>query len=129
MAKEILSLGRRKTSVARVKMVPGSGKVLINGSTPVEYFPNALVIQDMQMPLQVTKLDKDFDIHVKVEGGGFTGQAGAIRLAISKALIVHDEKNKKMLRENGLVTRDQRIKERKKYGKYGARRSPQFTKR
>lgn len=129
MAKEILSLGRRKTSVARVKMVPGSGKVLINGSTPVEYFPNALVIQDMQMPLQVTKLDKEFDILVKVEGGGFTGQAGAIRLAISKGLIVHDEKNKKMLRENGLVTRDQRIKERKKYGKYGARRSPQFTKR
>jgi small subunit ribosomal protein S9 len=124
-----IGLGRRKTSTAKAKLVPGTGKILINGKTPTSYFPNALVIQDMEQPLEVTNMKSSFDISVKVEGGGFTGQAGAIRLAISNALILANAELKKTLRPQGLVTRDSRGKERKKYGKYGARRSPQFTKR
>ncbi len=126
---EYKGLGRRKTSIAKVRMTPGTGKITINGKTPKEYFPNDLVIQDMEQPLVITKTKGTFDIQVKVLGGGFTGQAGAIRLGITRALIVASEDYKPILKKAGLVTRDARVKERKKYGLYGARRRPQFTKR
>lgn len=126
---EYKGLGRRKSSIAKVKLVPGSGKISINGRKPEEYFPNALVIQDMEQPLVLTETKNSYDVMVNVEGGGFTGQAGAIRLAIARALIVANENFKKSLKSQKLLTRDSRVKERKKYGLYGARRSPQFTKR
>ena len=126
---EYKGLGRRKSSVARVLMVPGTGKITINGKSPAEYFPNKLVIQDMLQPLEKTNQVKTFDIQVKVVGGGFTGQAGAIRLGIARALVDCNAEHKTTLKRAKLTTRDSRVKERKKYGKYGARRSPQFTKR
>lgn len=126
---EYKGLGRRKSSIARVLMVPGTGKILINGRSPQDYFPNKLVIQDMLQPLEVTQQTKTFDINVKVNGGGFTGQAGAIRLGIARALVSCNSEMKSILKKVKLTTRDSRVKERKKYGKYGARRSPQFTKR
>ncbi len=123
-------LGRRKSSVARVRMIAGSGKITINSNyTPEQYFPNSFVIQDMRIPLELTNTQKNFDIFVKVEGGGFTGQAGAIRLGIARALVESNAEFKKVLKMNKTLTRDARQKERKKIGKYGARRSPQFTKR
>ncbi len=126
---EYKGLGRRKSSIAKVRLVPGTGKITINDRTPEQYFPNNLVIQDMEQPLEITKTKGSFDIQVKVLGGGFTGQAGAIRLGITRALIQASEDYKPILKKAGLVTRDARCKERKKYGLYGARRSPQFTKR
>ena len=130
MAKaEFKGLGRRKSSVAKVKLVPGNGQISINKKQPKDYFPNELVIQDMMLPLTVTNTEKSYDVFVVVNGGGFTGQAGAIRLGIARALIEVNPEFKKTLRANGLVTRDARVKERKKFGLYGARRAPQFTKR
>ncbi len=126
---ELKGLGRRKSSVARVKMVPGTGKISINNKTPEEYFPNSIVIQEMEQPLAITNSKNSYDIFVKVSGGGFTGQAGAIRLGITRALIAYNHELKPILKKAGLVTRDSRVKERKKFGLYGARRSPQFTKR
>lgn len=126
---EYKGLGRRKTSIARVRMVPGTGKVTINSKIPEEYFPNSIVIQKMEEPLVVTKTKGTFDVQIKVLGGGFTGQSGAISLGITRALINANAEYKKILKAAGLVTRDARVKERKKYGLYGARRSPQFTKR
>lgn len=130
MAKvEYKGLGRRKSSVAKVMLVPGTGKILVNKRDPKEYFPNDLVIQDMMQPLVVTEIANMYDVYVSVYGGGFTGQAGAIRLGIARALIELNADFKKTLRHYGLVTRDSRCKERKKFGLYGARRAPQFTKR
>ncbi len=130
MAKvEYKGLGRRKSSVAKVRLVPGTGKITVNDRTAQEYFPNALVIQDMEQPLVLTKTKDSFDVQVKVNGGGFTGQAGAIRLGVARALISANPDYKAILKTKKLVTRDARVKERKKFGLYGARRSPQFTKR
>lgn len=126
---EFKGLGRRKSSVAKVKLVPGSGKILINNRTPENYFPNELVIQDMMLPLTITESTNLYDVFVSVRSGGFTGQAGAIRLGIARALIEINSEFKKVLRQHGLVTCDSRVKERKKFGLYGARRAPQFTKR
>lgn len=126
---EFKGLGRRKSSIAKVKLVPGTGKILINNRTPENYFPNELVIQDMMLPLTITQSTKLYDVFVSVRSGGFTGQAGAIRLGIARALIEINSEFKKVLRQHGLVTRDSRVKERKKFGLYGARRAPQFTKR
>ena len=126
---EFKGLGRRKSSVAKVRLVSGTGKIVINKRKPEDYFPNELVIQDMMQPLTVTETTKSYDVQVSVYGGGFTGQAGAIRLGIARALIEINPDFKKLLRQYGLVTRDARCKERKKFGLYGARRAPQFTKR
>ena len=126
---EFKGLGRRKSSIAKVKLIPGTGKILINNKSPEKYFPNELVIQDMMLPLVVTESTKLYDVYVSVHSGGFTGQAGAIRLGIARALIEINNEFKKVLKEHGLVTRDSRVKERKKFGLYGARRAPQFTKR
>lgn len=126
---EFKGLGRRKSSIAKVRLVSGTGKILINKRKPEDYFPNELVIQDMMQPLTITETSKSYDVQVNVYGGGFTGQAGAIRLGIARALIEINPDFKKLLRQYGLITRDARCKERKKFGLYGARRAPQFTKR
>jgi small subunit ribosomal protein S9 len=126
---EYKGLGRRKKSIARVIVTPGTGVITINGKTPQQYFPNKIVIQDMEQPLTITESRDKFDVVVKVIGGGFNGQAGAIRLGIARALIQAQVDLKPVLKTKKLTTRDARAKERKKYGKYGARRSPQFTKR
>lgn len=126
---EYKGLGRRKTSIAKVLMVPGKGKVLVNDKPLKDYFPNDLIIQEIMQPFQVTNTTNSFDVKAKVFGGGFTGQAGAMRLGIARALITTNNDFKLILKKEKLLTRDPRAKERKKYGKYGARRSPQFTKR
>lgn len=126
---EYKGLGRRKTSIAKVLMVPGKGKVLVNDKPLKDYFLNDLIIQEIMQPFQVTNTMNSFDVKAKVFGGGFTGQAGAMRLGIARALITTNNDFKLILKKEKLLTRDPRAKERKKYGKYGARRSPQFTKR
>lgn len=126
---EYKGLGRRKSSVAKVKLVPGTGVISVNNKTPDKYFPNKIVIQDLEQPLVLTETLTSYDVFVKVLGGGFTGQAGAIRLGITRALLQANPDFRKILKTQKLLTRDSRVKERKKYGLYGARRSPQFTKR
>ena len=122
--------GRRKSSVARVRLVPGNGKITINGRTIDEYFGLETLKLIVRQPLVLTKTLDKFDVIVKVEGGGFTGQAGAIRHGISRALLEVDaEAYRADLKAAGFLTRDSRMKERKKYGLKGARRAPQFSKR
>ena len=121
--------GRRKSAIARVKLLPGKGTIIINGKPLNELFPQltlqALIIE----PLRVTGTLDRFNAQVKVEGGGIAGQAGAIRHGISRALIKAGEELKPLLRHYGLLTRDPRVKERKKYGLKRARKAPQYTKR
>ena len=126
---EYKGLGRRKTSVARVCLVPGTGKITVNTRDLKDYFPNMFLIQNLQQPLVLTNTKDKFDIKVKVTGGGMQGQSGAIRLGIARALVEANPEYKAILKKNKMLTRDSRVKERKKFGKYGARRSPQFTKR
>ena len=122
--------GRRKTSIARVNLIPGSGKLVING-LPGEYYlqfsPNYLRISCL--PLRILGLDKEYDIYVKTEGGGLTGQADAIRLGMARALCNINPDNRTMLKSEGLLRRDSRNKERKKYGLRKARKAPQYSKR
>lgn len=133
----ITASGRRKSSVAQVKMVPGTGKIIVNGKDVNEYLPFEVLVMDLKQPLVLTNNESTFDITVVVRGGGYSGQTGAIRLAITKALLIYDEDTdassetayRRVLKENGLVTRDPRVKERKKYGLKKARRAPQFSKR
>ena len=137
MAKKIyLGTGRRKSSVAQVKMTPGKGKITVNGRDVREFFPYETNVMDLSQPLVATDNVDKFDIAVKVDGGGFTGQTGAIRLGITRALLEYDSANeenadsyRKILKRAGLVTRDSRSKERKKPGLKAARRAPQFSKR
>ena len=122
--------GRRKSSVARVRLVAGSGKITINGRTIDEYFGLETLKLIVRQPLVLTKTLDKFDVIVKVEGGGFTGQAGAIRHGVSRALLeVDTEAYRADLKAAGFLTRDSRMKERKKYGLKAARRAPQFSKR
>lgn len=129
--------GRRKTSVARVTLTSGTGKITINGHDVNEYFTNKLLILDLCQPLDITNTRELFDIEVKVNGGGLTGQAGATRLGITRALLDYDKTTpsdsensyRKTLKVAGFVTRDARKKERKKPGLKKARRAPQFSKR
>lgn len=124
-----LGTGRRKTSVARVYLRAGNGDVIINGKNPDEYFGNPILVQLMKKPLTVTNNDTKFNILINVKGGGTSGQAGACSHGIARALCKVDESNRKALRANGLMTRDARMVERKKYGQKGARRQFQFSKR
>lgn len=124
-----LGTGRRKTSVARVYLRNGKGNITINGKALDNYFSNPTLAFIVQQPLNVTDLTKKFDILINVKGGGVTGQAGACRHALSRALVKYDESNLKPLRANGFLTRDPRMVERKKYGQRGARRRFQFSKR
>ncbi len=122
-------LGRRKSSVARVTLKPGAGKMIINGKDINEYFPYATLIQDATQGFVITKTEGQFDVIANIKGGGFTGQAGALRHGIVRALIEASADYKPSLKKEGLVTRDARVKERKKYGLKAARRAPQFSKR
>ena len=122
-------LGRRKTSVARVILTPGSGKIIINGKDINDYFPYATLVQDATQGFVITKTENQFDVKANINGGGFTGQAGALRHGIVRALIESSKDYKSDLKAAGLVTRDARVKERKKYGLRSARRAPQFSKR
>ncbi len=132
-----LGTGRRKSSVAQVKMVPGKGKITVNGRDVREFFPYETNVMDLMQPLVLTKTEETFDIDVKVSGGGFTGQTGAIRLGITRALLEYDKNTdpnsetsyRKILKRAGMITRDSRVKERKKPGLKAARRAPQFSKR
>ncbi len=121
--------GRRKSSVARVRLVPGNGNFTINGRTVEDYFNFETLRAEIKRPLAVAGLESKFDVFVIVEGGGFTGQAGAIRHGLSRALLKVDEELRGALKKQGFLTRDSRMKERKKYGLKAARRAPQFSKR
>lgn len=121
--------GRRKSSVARVYLVPGSGKIVVNGKDVNEYMPYATLVMDLKQPLDITNTLERFDINAIVSGGGFTGQAGAIRLGIARALLEANADYRSPLKVAGMLTRDARAKERKKYGLKAARRAPQFSKR
>lgn len=121
--------GRRKKSIARVRLVPGEGKVTINNREIENYFGLATLRFIVNQPLELTGTKSKFDAIVSVNGGGFTGQAGAIRHGISRALLKVDENLKPELKKAGFLTRDPRMKERKKYGLKKARRAPQFSKR
>jgi len=121
--------GRRKTSTARVRLVPGTGRVLINKRDAEEYFPYETQRLILNQPLVATETDGTYDVLVNVDGGGLTGQAGAIRHGIARALLQADPEYRSALKSEGFLTRDSRMKERYKYGLNSARRAPQFSKR
>jgi small subunit ribosomal protein S9 len=121
--------GRRKSSVARVYLLPGTGKITINRRDIDEYFGLETLKLIIRQPLELTNMTTRFDVRINVYGGGFTGQAGAIRHGISRALVEADADFRPSLKKAGFLTRDPRMKERKKYGLKGARRAPQFSKR
>lgn len=130
MAEEIkyYGTGRRKSSVARVYVKPGKGNIIINGRPVDEYMPFATLVLDLKQPLTLTGSESRYDVTCNVKGGGFTGQAEAIRLGIARALLEAGE-DRSTLKVAGMFTRDARAKERKKYGLKAARRAPQFSKR
>ena len=121
--------GRRKEAVARVRIVPGKGKITINDRTIEEFFGLETLRMIVKQPLVVTNNEAKYDVIVKVIGGGYTGQAGAIRHGLSRALLQANEENRAVLKKSGFLTRDSREKERKKYGLKKARKAPQFSKR
>ena len=126
---QIHAIGRRKEAVCRVYLKPGSGKWDINGRTLGDYFPRPTLVTSIQQPLTATDLLGRYDIKANVDGGGQAGQAGALRLAVSRALVMIDESHRRKLRDLGLLTRDARKVERKKPGQPGARKKFQFSKR
>ena len=129
--------GHRKSSVARIRMTSGKGNITVNGKDVNEYLPFPTLVMDLCQPLDATNTRDKFDVEAKVSGGGFSGQTGAIRLGITRALLQYDQNTdpqsdssfRKILKSEGFITRDARIKERKKYGLKKARRAPQFSKR
>ena len=121
--------GRRKKSVARVFMTPGTGNITVNGRTLEEYLPQATLRMEVNAPLVLTETKDQFDIKINVYGGGYTGQAGAMRHGIARPLLEASADYRPVLKKAGFLTRDSRMKERKKYGLKGARRAPQFSKR
>ena len=131
MAKETRysAIGRRKSSVAKVTITPGKGIITVNGKSVNDYMPYETLVMDLVQPLELVDAREKYDINVVVKGGGFSGQTGAIRLGITRALMLANQENRPTLKANGMVTRDARIKERKKYGLKKARRAPQFSKR
>ena len=122
-------VGRRKTATARVRLYPGEGNVVVNGKPMGEYFPREGDAMHLLEPLKVTGTADTFNVSVKVQGGGVTGQAGAVRHGIARALLVADPNLRPVLRKGGFLTRDARMKERKKPGLKRARKAPQYTKR
>jgi small subunit ribosomal protein S9 len=126
---EFIATGRRKTSVARIRMLPGSGKIEINGRSFEDYFPTTPLQNVVLQPLQTAKLVNAYDLWINASGGGATGQAGAMRLAIARALLQVDNNLRSTLKGEGLLCRDPRMKERKKSGQPGARKRFQFSKR
>lgn len=124
-----LGTGRRKSSVARVYMTAGTGVITVNGKTLDQYLPQEVLRMVVKSPLVITNTDGQFDVNINVYGGGLTGQAGAMRHGIARALLEVGEDYRPVLKSAGFLTRDSRAKERKKYGLKGARRAPQFSKR
>jgi small subunit ribosomal protein S9 len=123
------AVGRRKTSTARVRMLPGEGKVVVNTQPLLDYFKRETLKMIIEQPLQLTETLGKYDIHANVIGGGLTGQAGAVRHGIARALLKINDEFRKKLKVAGFLTRDPRMKERKKYGQKGARKRFQFSKR
>ena len=123
------TVGRRKEAVVRVRLVPGTGKFTLNGKALEDYFPNKVHQQLIKEPLVTTEKPETFDVIANLRGGGITGQAGALRLAIARALIAVDSEDRPVLKKAGFLTRDPRVKERKKYGLKKARKAPQYSKR
>ncbi len=121
--------GRRKEAVVRVRLLPGGGKWTLNGRTLEEYFPNKVHQQLVNEPLKVLDKVESYDIVARLHGGGISGQAGALRLAIARALTLAEEESRPTLKKAGFLTRDARVKERKKYGLKKARKAPQYSKR
>ncbi len=124
-----ISVGRRKTSVARAVLLPGTGKITVNGKDVDKYFPDQTMLDEIRMPFTVTETNDRFDVKIRVRGGGTHGQAGAVRMSIARALLHLDEELRPKLRKSGLLTRDSRMVERKKYGQKKARKRFQFSKR
>ena len=131
MAKETRysAIGRRKSSVAKVTITPGKGVITVNGKDVNDYMPYETLVMDLVQPLELVDAREKYDVNVVVKGGGFSGQTGAIRLGITRALMLANAETRPTLKANGMVTRDARIKERKKYGLKKARRAPQVSKR
>lgn len=129
MSRLILATGRRKTAIARVVFTPGTGTITVNGRTLEDYFPIEAHRKEILLPLELTNTVGQFDIRTTVTGGGVSGQAEAIRLGIARALVQLDEQFRRILRPAGLLTRDPRMVERKKYGQRKARKRFQFSKR
>ena len=121
--------GRRKSSVARVILTPGTGNIVVNGIPAKEYLPSDILLMIVDQPLELTNTKDKFDIKVNVYGGGYSGQAGAIRHGVARALLEASSDYRPALKAAGFLTRDARVKERKKYGLKKARRAPQFSKR
>ncbi len=121
--------GRRKHSVARVRLIPGNGNIIVNGKDVAEYFGRPVLEMQVRMPLRETETEGRFDVLVNVHGGGLSGQAGAIRHGIARALVEADPSYRPIVKRAGFLTRDPRMKERKKYGLKKARKAPQFSKR
>jgi small subunit ribosomal protein S9 len=124
-----VTTGRRKNAVARVHMLPGAGKIDVNGKNLIEYFRRETLKMDIEQPLVVTDTMGRFDFKITVDGGGLSGQAGAVRLGIARALLLFSEDYRSILRKGGFLTRDPREKERRKYGLAKARKRYQFSKR
>ena len=129
MSQQIQAVGRRKEAVCRLYLTPGSGKWEVNGRQLGEYFPRPTLVSAIQQPFSLTETLGQFDVKAVLDGGGMSGQAGAVRLAVARALVKVDEANKPKLREYGLLTRDAREGERKKPGRAGARKRFQYSKR
>ncbi|MBX7058927.1 MAG: 30S ribosomal protein S9 [Leptospirales bacterium] len=129
MAKDIFTVGRRKNAIARVKLSPGKGELLINGRKPEEYFRVGRMLSQATEGLRLTGSGEKYDLHVYVQGGGISGQAGAVRMGIARALQLHDQSLRAPLKKAGMLMRDSRMVERKKYGLHKARRGTQFSKR
>jgi small subunit ribosomal protein S9 len=127
--KPIQTVGRRKQAIVRVRLVPGTGQFKLNGRTIEEYFPNKVHQQLIREPFVTLEKTEQYDVVASLRGGGITGQAGALRLAIARALITVDIDDRPALKKAGFLTRDPRVKERKKYGLKKARKAPQYSKR
>lgn len=123
------AVGRRKSSVARVFITPGTGAIVVNGKVADEYFPHKTLILDINQPFAATSTEGKYDVKANIVGGGYSGQAGALRLAIARSLVKANDANKPLLRAKGLLTVDARVVERKKYGLRKARKDKQFSKR
>ena len=124
-----LGTGRRKSSVARVYLTPGTGNIMVGEKTLEQYLPQEILRMVVKSPLVLTNTDGQYDVYINVYGGGLTRQAGAMRHGIARALLEVGEDYRPVLKQAGFLTRDSRVKERKKYGLHGARRAPQYSKR
>ena len=129
MTNNQIFVGRRKASVARVRMIKGKGSIIINDKDPLEYFKRKSLVMEFKEPLQIINFDNKSDIIVNVKGGGLSGQAGAVRLGIARSLQSTNQDYRNALKSAGMLTRDSRVVERKKYGQPGARKKFQFSKR